>query len=99
PHRAHAWPAGVIRNESRVPAEIRVGVGVTEQEPFDELSSRRIVDRLLDGACPAKVGLARQLDPLLDGRKVAGQLRRRGRSLIAGWCRFVRCGGMRCMLV
>src|SRR4051794_19913703 len=36
-HEAHAWPVRVVRNESGVPVELRVGVGVTEQEPLDEL--------------------------------------------------------------
>ena len=47
PHQPHARPARVIGDERRVSAEVRVGLRMAQDEPFDEFPRRRVADCLL----------------------------------------------------
>ena len=49
--------------------------GVSQDEPFDKLAARRVADGLLDDGRFTGLGLARQIDRLLDRRKIAGERR------------------------
>ena len=46
-HEPHARPARIIGDERRVSAEVRVGLRMTQDEPFNELPRRRVADRFL----------------------------------------------------
>jgi hypothetical protein len=82
---AHARPAGIIGNETRVPAEARSTVRVSENEPFDEFLSRWIADRFFYDGRFAGFGLAHQIDRRLNRSEVA----REGRRYIGRRCRLV----------
>src|SRR5450631_2167081 len=88
--RAHARPVRVVGNESRVAAETRVTVWMTQDEPFDELLRSRIANGFFDGRRFAGLALAHQIDRLPDRGEVAGQ---RGglRSLRGFFDRRCRC--------
>src|ERR1700737_834982 len=87
-HFPHARPAWVISNERRVPAEIRFGVRMSQDEPFDEFLSRWIADGFFCDGGFAGFGLTRQIDRRLRRSKVARERR--------GHCTLRRCIDRRC---
>ena len=46
-HEPHARPARIISDECRESGEVRVGLRVAQDEPFDKLSSSRVTNRFL----------------------------------------------------
>ena len=64
----------------RKAGELRVGVRVAQDEPFDKFLARQVADRLLDDGRFIRLGPARQIDRVLDRREVAREWRR-GRGI------------------
>jgi hypothetical protein len=69
-HETYARPVRTVSDERRVPAEIRVSLRMTQDEPFNEPARRRVADRFLYGGRLACLGLAREIDRVPYRRKI-----------------------------
>ena len=76
-----ARPVRIAIDEGRKAGEARVGFGMAQQEPFDELLPGGIGNRLCSFGGVGRLALAREIDRVLHQGQIAGQ-RGRGRFLV-----------------